>query len=162
MTSFVGLFGWNDTGLPDPLVYFYLLAILLVALTDINKEIKIGWRQKTVLISIFLVCLVIIETGLYLYSNLVGTDFIVGVQGRYFIPLAPLFILFFYQPFFFYKYNKVATHAKKYGKINPIVTSGRSNTNNVQNYYMPWILIIVAIFAFIYSVLLIINRFYII
>jgi len=166
MTSFVGLFGWNDTGLPDPLVYFYLIVILLVAATDINKEVKIGWRQKTVLISIFLVCLVIIETGLYLYSNLVGTDFIVGVQGRYFIPLAPLVFLLFYQGKLasLLTLNKKGNEQKhkKSKETRKAAVSGTTTPALTPIHYLPWLLVPVALFALVYSLIFVLNRFYII
>ncbi len=166
MTSFVGLFGWNDTGLPDPLVYFYLIVILLVAATDINKEVKIGWRQKAILISVFLVCLVIIETGLYLYSNLVGTDFIVGVQGRYFIPLAPLVFLLFYQR----KLGSLLTlnkkgNEQKHKKSKETRKAAVPETNRPAwstGHYLPWLLVPVALFSLIYSLIFVLNRFYII
>jgi uncharacterized membrane protein len=166
MTSFVGLFGWNDTGLPDPMVSFYLIVILLVAATDINKGVKMGWRQKAILISVFLVCLVIIETGLYLYSNLVGTNFIVGVQGRYFIPLAPLVFLLFYQRKLasLLTLNKKGDEQKhrKSKETRKAAVSEATTPALTPIQYLPWLLVPVALFALVYSLIFVLNRFYII
>jgi len=167
MTSFVGLFGWNDTGLPDSIVYLFIIILVLVALINPSSTIRIGITRKLILLAIFISCVFLIETGLYLYSNFVGTPYIVGVQGRYFIPLAPLFFILFYQQaftrFFDNSTTKTSTKPTK-GKVVATI-SKQSEIQNVsvfQNHLFPLALISFALFTLAYSIIMIINRFYIV
>ncbi len=165
MTSIVGLFGWNDTGLPDGLVYLFIFMILLTAMTLPGNEIKIGLLKRIIPLLVFFAGIIIIETGLYIYSNLPGADMIVGVQGRYFIPLAPLFLLLFYnssgiiKPKYFSasktKPAKGKASTAKKGAIG--IPDGRIHLSM----YFPWILIGFSLFALWYSIMLITSRFYI-
>lgn len=99
LTTFVGTFGWNDIGLDTPLppflVYIYLLFVLVIALTD-KVKVDIQLKQKLFSIAIFLVTFVSIFILEYLTWTTVGNNLIVGVIGRYFIPIAPLLFLAVY------------------------------------------------------------------
>lgn len=95
ITWFVGNLGWLDTPLPDWLVYFYLAMLVLTALLDKN-EIKINLKQKIVPLIIFIAISVSIFFLEYLTWTSVGNNKINGVQGRYFIPIAPLLLLSLY------------------------------------------------------------------
>ena len=166
MTSFVGLFGFNDTGLPDSIVYLFIIVLVLVALINPSGTIRIGITRKLILLAIFIASVFLIETGLYLYSNFVGAPHIVGVQGRYFIPLAPLFFILFYQQAvtrFFDKSIKSPTKPTK-GKV--VATMNKQpeiqNVAIFQTHLFPLALISFALFTLTYSVIMIINRFYIV
>lgn len=89
------LLGWLDTPLPDWLIYFYLIILILTALLDKN-EIKINLKQKIVPLIIFIAISVSIFFLEYLTWTSVGNNKINGVQGRYFIPIAPLLFLSLY------------------------------------------------------------------
>lgn len=95
LTSFVGTFGWTENPLPAAMVYIYLAVLVLVALLD-NSKIKIGFKQKVIPLIIFII--LSLSTFIYMYFVFTPSDggFINGVQGRYFIPVAPLFFLLFY------------------------------------------------------------------
>ena len=166
MTSIVGLFGWNDTGLPDVLVYLFIFMILLTATINLGNEIKIGLLQKIIPLLIFFAGVIIIETGLYIYSNLPGADLIVGVQGRYFIPLVPLFLLLFYNfsgivnPKYFSSSKTKSAKGKAMAASKNKITSAGSQIQF--SIYYPWILIGFSLFALWYSIMLITSRFYII
>lgn len=167
LTSFVGLFGWNDTGLPGFMVFLYLLLLFVALLVDRNGSIRIRWSQKLILFAIFLVCLTIIETGLYLYSNLVGAKYIIGVQGRYFIPMAPLLLLMFYTAgpagFLNRMFSKTDPGSRKAKKpVKKTVTRESLDLSRFQTYYLPWFLLPVVLFELIYALIMVINRFYIV
>jgi uncharacterized membrane protein len=151
LVTFVGSFGWLDTPLPDNMVYIYLIAIILVSLLD-NQEEKIknlmkegisyemhqqeeiintSINQKLISITTFLMTFIAIFGMEYITWTSVGNNIIDGVQGRYFIPIAPLF--------FFLFYNK---------KI-------RVNQNVFKGIIILFILIILS-----FSLHIIINRFY--
>lgn len=96
LNNFVGTMGWLDTFLPNTLVNFYLIMLLITALCIAEVPVHVDWRRKLLFFALFLICLVAIETAMYVYSSYVGQARLFGVQGRYFIPIAPLFLLIFY------------------------------------------------------------------
>lgn len=80
-----------------PFVPLIVALICFVIITDKygGKDVVFDIRQK-IGISVVLVMIVsLIWTALYLSFNTVGSDKIVGVQGRYYIPFILLFYLMF-------------------------------------------------------------------
>jgi uncharacterized membrane protein len=96
LQSCVGIFGWIDTFLPPGITWSYLLFLLLAATVIRDPLIKFGLFPRIVFLLLFTSGFFIILTGLYLYANDTGNEVIHAVQGRYFIPILPLFFLFFY------------------------------------------------------------------
>jgi uncharacterized membrane protein len=96
LNSFVGKLGWLNKPLPKWHINLCLLILIITALLFSNTDVKIGLTNKLIIASIFSVGVILIETGLYLTWNPVGQDYIQDVQGRYFIPYAPLFFLLLY------------------------------------------------------------------
>ena len=96
LDSFIGILGWLNKPLPKWLINFYLLILIITAFLLSNNDIKIGLTNKLIIASIFIAGVVFIETGLYITWTPVGQNYIMDVQGRYFIPYVPLFFLFFY------------------------------------------------------------------
>jgi uncharacterized membrane protein len=137
LTSFVGNFGWFDTPIPDYLAYTYLFTVIMVALVmnhDKNK-VNVTIKQKIIALGIFLLISIIMFTLEYITWTKVGNDIIGGIQGRYFIPIAPLLFLLFYN-------DKIQISENKY----PIIKG---------------IIIILTIITLLISLYTIINRFYI-
>jgi uncharacterized membrane protein len=91
----VGYLGVLDVPLPFVAVLAYFLMIVFAAMIDKNRFI-VTLRQKVICLIIFLFGIGAIMTFDYLTWNLIGAQIIIGVQGRYFIPLAPLFFLLLY------------------------------------------------------------------
>lgn len=93
MTCFVGRFGWLDTFIPPYLAKFYWCVIFLVAFLK-NREEENGsfsLSNKLVLFLIFYLSYVLISlSGFLTFKQL--TPYILGIQGRYFIPIAPAFL----------------------------------------------------------------------
>ncbi len=98
LNGFVGLFGWIDTPLPYYAVWTYIYTIVLASITNYDeKSVDINLKEKILFSTISLGCLFLICTSCYL--NFLPDDYtntIAGIQGRYFIPFAPLFFLLFY------------------------------------------------------------------
>ena len=113
LKNFVGTTGWLDTFLPPLLVYLYLLLLIFTALTDSASEFRISVRNKIFFFVLFLTGLLAIETSMYFYATYVGMDKIFGIQGRYFIPLAPLFFLLFQNPYLVTGLNILVSRKKK-------------------------------------------------
>jgi uncharacterized membrane protein len=91
--SFIGNFGWQDTPLAEWLVILGYLSMAFVFLA--NYSAPRAWlsrKQKYLIISVGVIYWLAVSTALYVYYTPVGFKIIVGLQGRYFIPLALLAI----------------------------------------------------------------------
>jgi uncharacterized membrane protein len=88
--------GWLDTALPRWVSQVYPWLLPVVALTDAAGSPRLGLARRTLLAGSFAGFLLLIPTLLYLFDpriNPAGAPIILGVQGRYFIPVAPLALL---------------------------------------------------------------------
>lgn len=94
MSLFGNAIGWGEFVKLDSIVPYTILAMyLFVASTD--EEIK-GKLKKYQIMWILLVVLAIcalIFTSLYVQWTTVGKESILGIQGRYFLPILPLIML---------------------------------------------------------------------
>lgn len=90
--QYIGQLGWLNISLPEPLRIVYFIIIMSVAISMPKQQI-VSCRQKIIILSTGLSAVVMIATSLYVTSNQVGKMFIGGIQGRYFIPISPLFFL---------------------------------------------------------------------
>lgn len=95
ISMFVGQVAFLNGILPSGLIYGYLLILVLVALLE-NKEIEIRLNQKVVPLFVFLSSSLLIFIVEYITFTPVGQNFIEGIHGRYFIPVAPLLFILFY------------------------------------------------------------------
>jgi uncharacterized membrane protein len=110
--EFVGTLGWLDTLLPDLLIFSYLAILIFTALSDNRKEIRISCQKKGLMGFVFLSITFLICASQYLLWTEVGENIIEGIQGRYFIPVSPLFFLFFY-------HNKIAFRMRTFVPVIP-------------------------------------------
>jgi uncharacterized membrane protein len=95
LVMFVGDLGWLDTYLPPVMVYTYLLVLIFYSLID-KTEYNITRKQKIIAFITFSVIFVVIFAFEYITWTPVGESLIGGVQSRYFIPMAPLIFILFY------------------------------------------------------------------
>ncbi len=126
LKSFVGVLGWIDVELPDLLTYSYLVLILLSALVLSGENVSLGMMKKLLLFLLLVGTFVIVETAMYVYATRPGRDRVFGVQGRYFIPMAPLFFMLFYNRYFNPLLNLLfSPRRKEYhkakAKIKPVI-----------------------------------------
>lgn len=97
LMMFVGTLGWlnNPVYLPTWLICAYLFILILVSLLD-KKDKIIQLNQKIIsLITFSLISLLMLAVEYITYTP-VGQNVIIGVQGRYFIPIAPMLLLLLY------------------------------------------------------------------
>ncbi len=123
LTTFVGVFGLLDTYLPYPIIFIYLLFIILTLLIDGNSENKnksfnlkerlIGFIIPLASISLAFLAMYIIWTSI-LDGYGIGASSITGVQGRYFIPSMFFLILLFVNNFD----NKIFNNIKRIYNAN--------------------------------------------
>ena len=91
--SFIGNLGWLDTPMPLVIYLSYPLFLMASSFYDDQKGPSLSIGQRAWLLVIFVFGFLLIMTMLYLSWDPVGFGKITGVQGRYFIPIAPLFFL---------------------------------------------------------------------
>jgi len=97
LKQFIGVLGWLDTPLPSILYMSYAPILLFVALIDNCTNVSIMLKDKLKIFAILLSSIFLVYLLTYLsWSSIVGQKVVEGIQGRYFIPLAPLLFLLFY------------------------------------------------------------------
>ncbi len=92
--SFIGSFGWVDTPLSEWIVSigYISLFILLFANNGVDKIKKLLISEKILIGLIITAFWMIVNLALYVFYSPVGYKIIVGVQGRYFLPILLLLI----------------------------------------------------------------------
>ena len=83
--------GWNEVAIPGIIIVFILIATITCTIAS-SKSSKIT-RSQVISFVIACVLLLIGAPAMLLHDTPVGNDIIMGVQGRYFRPLAPLIIM---------------------------------------------------------------------
>lgn len=167
MVSFVGLFGWIDTSLPPLLAYTYLLILLIVSLFTFTQGIQINMLRKSILITLCLMMFVLIETAMYMYCNPVGSNPIIAVQGRYFIAFGPIIFILLYNGIFsktlsdMVLTSKLKSEKENKNKKGKAVVKSQLNESTFKS-FLPWIALAFSAFTLIYSLYVIIDRFYIV
>lgn len=84
----VGRLGWLNIRLPGWIPIGFALAFALSAFTGPRDSPSLSWWQRLALLPLILAGVIAIELSLYLSFNPVGSAFVLGVQGRYFVPFA--------------------------------------------------------------------------
>jgi uncharacterized membrane protein len=92
--GFVGTVGGFAT--PTRLSYLYILILILIALMDKKEGLKVSLKDKTIMLAPLVLVLGGIIYVSYLSWTPFGNGILKGIQGRYFIPVAPLLFLLFY------------------------------------------------------------------
>ena len=113
--SFIARLGWLDTAFPDWYIAFiFILAIAISLLGDEPKTFAVHWKTKAYCLSFFILFFIGAHLNMYLTDGFFskrGESLILGIQGRYFIPLSILPFLSLYNGnrkwAKFVKYNKV-------------------------------------------------------
>ena len=165
LDNFVGTMGWLDTFLPDTLVNFYLILLLITALCISEQSVYLDWRRKTFFFILFLGGILAIETAMYVFSSFVGQERLFGIQGRYFIPLAPLFLLIFYNTAISEKLNylfnpKRSSYLKAKPKLKPGILL-EIQGEQIFTKYMQVFIIGFTVFALSKGIAAILLRYYI-
>lgn len=89
LVSFVGVMGWWDTKLPLAHVVLYTLALLAAAACCYGTA-RVSWRTRGIAGALALASAALLAASQYIVWNAPGSLKIEMMQGRYFIPVAPL------------------------------------------------------------------------
>lgn len=91
--NFVGSLGHFDVWLPQWLYVAHPAALLSLAVFDGGRESPIDRRGRLVALATAALTWALVVTAGYVGWNAVGRRLLWGVQGRYFIPIAPLLLM---------------------------------------------------------------------
>lgn len=94
--TFFGQLTWFDLYVPAWLTVFVFVVVLSVAFFDKTPEKSVSRLSKSLFFAILVCTAFLISVLLYMTWSPVRGNTIEGIQGRYFIPVAPLFFLLFY------------------------------------------------------------------
>jgi uncharacterized membrane protein len=113
-TTFFGQLVWLDLYVPTTLTILIFIVLTALALTDRDSKISISKLDKTIFLAIVTGTLLLISALLYMSWSPIRGDKIEGIQGRYFIPVAPLFFLLFYNKRVEWKFFERYVHITVY------------------------------------------------
>ena len=88
--QFIGRLGWLDTPLPRPLLIAYAALLLALLAFDTRRRVAVAAWQRTALAAAAAGNLLLISAVFYALFMPVGSSYIAGIQGRYFLPIAPI------------------------------------------------------------------------
>jgi len=94
--GFVGTFGWLDTPLPRPSMVLWGLLLLAAALTGGDPALALAAWQRQLAAAITGAVLLLLSLSQYVTWTPLGAGFVDGLQGRYFLPVAPVAAILFY------------------------------------------------------------------
>ncbi|HEX8637903.1 MAG TPA: DUF2142 domain-containing protein, partial [Pyrinomonadaceae bacterium] len=97
LQAIFGQLTWLDLYVPTYLIVFIYFVIIITALLDKDSKKTVSKLNKFIFLLIIGGTAFLIGALLYMTWSPIGGDDIAGIQGRYFIPIAPLVFLLFYQ-----------------------------------------------------------------
>ncbi len=95
-----------------PVWYVLLLAGMIIFVKNENENVDMNMKRRSVLLSVYLVTVFGVYLTQYLGRTNLEANSIEGVQGRYFICIAPLFVLFFYKANYSFKNVFIGRHLR--------------------------------------------------
>ena len=103
--DFVGGLGWFNVILPAWFAYVYI--VIMGGVSALDKDgITVRLKQKAIGFGTALLIMAAVLAILYVTGSQVGAPTIDSFNARYFLPVAPLFFLLFYNKRFRYKKGK--------------------------------------------------------
>lgn len=89
--EYIGIFGYRDLKMP---VFVYLVYIAALFMALLTTRFRAGNPARAVAVVIFFVFYFSLHAGLFVDWTPMNSPIVTGVQGRYFLPLAALLLLF--------------------------------------------------------------------
>ena len=93
----IGRLGWLDTPIPPFFLLLFAVLLLGAACTDGDSLVKITVAQRLYVLALISTVLLLVAISQYLLWTPFGAHDVEGIQGRYFLPVALLFLLLFYR-----------------------------------------------------------------
>lgn len=105
--------GWLKNDMPQIWYVFVMIGMFLLARNE-KETVELTKKQRFIFLFVFVINFVLVYLGLYLAWTKVGFDKISGVQGRYFLGIFPLILLFFYKSGFSFKFEFIKRHMQTF------------------------------------------------
>lgn len=99
-TGMISSFGYSYVRLPEWLIFIHGLMFIVVAFLESEKKYILSRLQKSIMLIIGLATCLIVILGMFIVNSPVGSDFVFGLQGRYFIPAIPFILISLYNNYF--------------------------------------------------------------
>jgi len=100
ITTFAGRYqDWYETESKSPAVIIYLIIMVLCVIYDKNKsdeKYEISKKDKWIFFIAVFIIINLIFFAFYMSYDLSREKFIIGIQGRYFIPVVPMILMGYY------------------------------------------------------------------
>ena len=106
LITMIGVLGWQDTKL-DWITYIAYPVLIYFAVRADNFDFKLEKWQKVLIWAVLIAGTVITYTSLYIMWSPVGNSVVLGLNGKYFIPLMLPLCLIFKNSIAKYDYEKV-------------------------------------------------------
>ena len=136
VTGFAGCLGWLDTLLPRTVIVFFYIALMLALLSEIHT-LKLTIFDRSIFLLVGLGLFVFIHIIFYLVGD-VNSPEIEGVQGRYFIPFAPLILLPFLSNICLRKFKKKRLYRNMFFMGTVLFVQSISIITLLQRYYFTY------------------------
>lgn len=94
--TMIGVLGWQDTRLDFLTYILYPILVILSVFIENNMDFSLKKWQKIILLLTFMLSVFFIFTTMYLMWSNVGGSIILGINGKYFIPVVIPFLLLFH------------------------------------------------------------------
>ena len=105
--------GWIDLGMPS-LVILGLVVLLMLCWQKKNVNVKFNWKEKIWLIFIGIMIIFLVMLSLMIDCTYVGSRTILGIQGRYFLPILSVLLIAT-------QTNKLTLQTNQIEKYEPII-----------------------------------------
>ena len=106
LITMIGVLGWQDTKL-DWITYIAYPVLMYFAVCADNYDFKLAKWQKALIWVVLVTGIVITYTSLYIMWSPVGNSVVLGLNGKYFIPMMLPLCLIFKNSAAKYDYKKV-------------------------------------------------------
>ena len=98
--------GWMDIPVSRIIIDSFLIILIISTMIE-NNEVSLNNKQKLWILLISIGTAILIITAMYITWTTVGYHMASGIQGRYFIPVLPLFLLCLCMKNNYIKYSKI-------------------------------------------------------
>lgn len=83
---------WLTIGIPRWIIAIIEVVFVLVALANPNESFVFSLKNKVIMFGIAILLILAVCMSMFIGWTPISSDVILGVQGRYFIPIVPLFV----------------------------------------------------------------------
>jgi cell division protein FtsL len=165
LEGIIGNLGWEDTPFPLFFIISFLILLFVNAFGTATSTIKSDWKRTLILFLFFIIGYGMILSGFYVYMTPLKGFYVEGVQGRYFIPFAPLFFILFYNLYINEKLNLAFSLRKDElrklkVKDRPGLIMDILRDEKIFTRFLHVIIVCFTVFSLLFTVYLIAHRYY--